>query len=92
MTYTDLSDNPSADHFQKTIEQYSHLKANIHTLDDIASAFTNEGFHVQLMRKRPGSFIDISGESEYFQSVQDQVKAQYEQAYVFRFSLPDASY
>ncbi|MCM3760578.1 class I SAM-dependent methyltransferase [Alkalihalobacillus oceani] len=90
VTYTDLSNNPSADHFQKTIEQYSHLKANVHTLDDIASAFTHEGFHVQLMRKRPRSFIDISGESEYFQSVQDQVKAQYEQAYVFRFSLPDA--
>ncbi|WP_020621148.1 class I SAM-dependent methyltransferase [Paenibacillus daejeonensis] len=88
VTYTDLSDNPSAVFFKAGIEEHTSLTAHLHTLDDIASAFTTLGFQAELMRRVPRGFVALGGESEFFHSVQDQLKAQYEQTYLFRFSLP----
>ncbi|KOP65447.1 methyltransferase type 11 [Bacillus sp. FJAT-18019] len=86
VTYTDLTTNPSRDFFKEGIERYSHLTANMHTLDDIASAFSNEGFRVEIKRRVPTDYITISSEESYLRSVSDEVMSAYESSYIFRFT------
>ncbi|CAG7649190.1 class I SAM-dependent methyltransferase [Paenibacillus allorhizosphaerae] len=87
-TYNDLSSNPSKDYFKEEIEKYSHLKANIHSLDDIASAFMNEGFQVEIKRRIPTDFIAISAQEKYFRTLSDELMSAYESSYIFRFTRP----
>ncbi len=86
-TYTDLNGNPSLDHFTKWINANSLVESNAHTLDFIAGTFAAEGFGVEIQRRRPQGFVDISHDEEGFLSIADRLKATYEQAYIFRFTL-----
>ncbi|MCS7461308.1 class I SAM-dependent methyltransferase [Paenibacillus doosanensis] len=86
VTYTDLTANPSRDFFKEEIEKYSHLNANMHTLDDIASAFSNEGFRVEIKRRVPTDFITVSGKEKYFRNLNDELMSVYENGYIFRFT------
>lgn len=86
VTYTDLTTNPSQQFFKEEIEKYSHLQANMHTLDDIASAFSNEGFRVEIKRKVPTDFVAVSNEEKYFRSLSDELMSIYENSYIFRFT------
>ncbi|RAV01264.1 bifunctional 2-polyprenyl-6-hydroxyphenol methylase/3-demethylubiquinol 3-O-methyltransferase UbiG [Paenibacillus sp. YN15] len=84
-TFTDYTGNPSADHFRQQIQANSLLKANMHTLDDIASAFVNEGFQAEIRRRQPTGFISVTAKDKFMLSIRDKMQAQYEQAYLFRF-------
>lgn len=86
-TYTDLNANSSREHFTKWINGNSLVESNAHTLDFIAETFAAEGFGVELQRRRPQGFIDISRDEDGFLSIADRMKATYEQAYIFRFVL-----
>ncbi|TBL75034.1 class I SAM-dependent methyltransferase [Paenibacillus thalictri] len=86
VTYNDLSSNPSRDFFKQEIEKYSHLKANVHSLDDIVSAFEHEGFKVELKRRIPTDFIAVSTLERYFRSLSDELMSVYESSYIFRFT------
>lgn len=88
-TYTDLSTNPSLEHFTKWINDNSLVESNAHTLDFIAGTFAAEGFHVEIQRRRPQGFIDISRDEDGFLCIADRMQATYEQAYLFRFSLAE---
>ncbi|HWR40985.1 MAG TPA: class I SAM-dependent methyltransferase [Patescibacteria group bacterium] len=86
-TYTDCNGNPSLEHFTQWINQNSLVESNSHTLDFIAETFAAVGFKVEIQRRRPTGFIDISRAEDGFLCVADQMKATYEQAYIFRFTL-----
>lgn len=86
-TYTDLNDNQSLQHFTKWINQNSLVESNAHTLDFIAETFASEGFSVEIQRRKPAGFIDISSEDSCYLSIADRIKATYDQAYIFRFVL-----
>ena len=86
VTYTDLSSNPSKQFFKEEIEKYSHLTANIHTIDDIAKAFMNEGFQVEIKRRIPTDFVAVSPQEKYFRSLSDELMSVYESSYIFRFT------
>ncbi|WP_422659294.1 class I SAM-dependent methyltransferase [Paenibacillus sp. EC2-1] len=86
VTYMDLTSNPSGEFYREEIEKYSHLKANMHTLDDIASAFSHEGFGVELKRRVPSDYISVSSSEKYFKSLHDEMTAAYENSYIFRFT------
>ncbi len=86
-TYTDLNSNPSLDHFTKWINANSLVESNAHTLDFIAQTFAAEGFQVEIQRRRPQGFIDISRPEDGFLCIADRLKSTYEQAYIFRFVL-----
>jgi 2-polyprenyl-3-methyl-5-hydroxy-6-metoxy-1,4-benzoquinol methylase len=88
-TYTDLNDNPSLQHFTEWINQNSLVESNAHTLDFIAETFAAEGFQVEIQRRNPRGFIDISRTEDGFLRIADRLKASYEQAYIFRFVLAD---
>ncbi|WP_066193454.1 class I SAM-dependent methyltransferase [Gracilibacillus timonensis] len=88
ITYTELPKNKSFPYFKESIEGYSKLQVQSHTIDDIAFAFMQEGFQVEVQRKIPNGFISISGEQNGFRSIHDQLISQYEQAYLFRMTLP----
>lgn len=86
-TYTDLNGNPSLRHFTEWINQNSPVESNAHTLDFIAETFASEGFQVEIQRRKPQGFIDISSKDSCYLSIADKMKAAYEQAYIFRFVL-----
>ncbi|MDF2570128.1 MAG: Methyltransferase type 11 [Sporomusa sp.] len=88
-TYTDCNDNPSLHHFTEWINQNSLVESNAHTLDFIAETFESEGFQVEIQRRRPQGFIDISCKEDGFLCIADRLKATYEQAYIFRFVLAE---
>lgn len=86
-TYTDLNGNPSLPHFTEWINRNSLVESNAHTLDFIAETFVSEGFRVEIQRRKPQGFIDISFKDSCYLSIADKMKAAYEQAYIFRFVL-----
>ena len=87
-TFTDYRNNPSVHYFQEQIAKNSLLKAQLHTLDDIAAAFFAEGFQVGIRRRIPADFVALASKEKFFLSIDDKMQEQYEQAYIFRFSLP----
>jgi len=86
-TYTDLNHNPSLQHFTQWINQNSLVESNDHTLEAIAETFASEGFQVEIERRKPQGFINISRKEDGFLCIDDRMKAAYEQAYIFRFLL-----
>lgn len=86
-TYTDLNKNPSLQQFTAWINRNSLVESNAHTLDFIAETFAAEGFQVEIQRRRPQGFLDISCEDSGYLCIADKMKAIYEQAYIFRFVL-----
>lgn len=88
-TYTDLNNNPSLQHFTNWINRNSLVAANAHTLDFIAETFAAEGFRVEIQRRRPQGFIDISRKEDGFLCIADRMKSLYEDAYIFRFVLTE---
>lgn len=84
-TYSDYSKNPSLPYMQNKINNNSKLDMNMHTLEDIASAFHSEGFEVSIARLKPEGFIPLSMQERFFRSVEDRIQYEYEEAYIFRF-------
>ncbi|EGO63922.1 class I SAM-dependent methyltransferase [Acetonema longum] len=87
-TYTDYHDNPSAAHFLQAISQDSVLKPYLHTIDAIAAAFFAAGFQVGVKKMIPADFVELAPQQKYILCNADYMKAKYESAYLFRFSLP----
>lgn len=87
-TFTDYRKNPSVDNMKKIIDHYGSLGMNLHTLDDIAQAFLAEGFEVGIQRLLPTGYIPISADDRWFLAADDRVHYEYEQSYIFKFTLP----
>ncbi|TWH51666.1 bifunctional 2-polyprenyl-6-hydroxyphenol methylase/3-demethylubiquinol 3-O-methyltransferase UbiG [Sporomusa sp. KB1] len=86
-TYTDLTNNDSLQHFTDWINKNSLVESNPHTLDFITKTFAEEGFQVEIQRRRPQGFIGVDSKDEGFLCIADRMKSVYEQAYIFRFVL-----
>ncbi|MDO0824649.1 hypothetical protein [Desulfosporosinus nitroreducens] len=88
-TYTDYNGNPSLPEMKKKIDQNGSVPMILHDLDDIANAFLQEGFTVGIWRLIPDSFIELSQPDRFFQRISHRMLYEYEQAYIFRFVVPD---
>jgi len=88
-TYTDHIDNPSQSSFLEWINKNSLVEATPHTLDFIAETFVAEGFQVEVRRRIPQGYIDLSCKEEGYHGLADRMQAMYEQSYVFRFTLSE---
>lgn len=87
-TFTDYRNNPSINNMKKIIDHYGSLGMNLHTLDDIAQAFLAEGFKVAIKRLSPTGYIPITTDDRFFLAADDRVQYEYEQSYIFKFTLP----
>lgn len=87
-TFTDYSSNPSLPHIKNKINRHGSLPMHLHTLDEIAEAFFEEGFQVGIARLLPERFIDLSREERWFLRISDRMQYEYEQAYIFRLVAP----
>lgn len=87
-TFTDYRNNPSVENIKKMIHQYGTTNMNLHTLDDIASAFFAEEFEVQVRRMLPNGYIPLDQEERWFLTTEDRLQFEYEEAYIFRFIAP----
>lgn len=73
---------------EKIIGQFGTTNMNLHTLDDIASAFFTEGFDVQVKRTRPSGYIPLDKNERWFLTTEDRLQFEYEEAYMFRMVTP----
>ncbi len=87
-TFTDYRNNPSMKNIEKIICQFGMTKMNLHTLDDIASAFFAEGFDVQVRRMLPSGYIPLDKNERWFLTTEDRLQFEYEEAYRFRMVAP----
>ncbi|MEC0332715.1 class I SAM-dependent methyltransferase [Paenibacillus macerans] len=87
-SYSDYSNNPSLPQMREKIDSGGKLPMNLHSLDDIAGAFLTEGFTAGITRLTPKTFIPLSENERFFQSVRDRIQYEYEEAYLFRFTAP----
>jgi SAM-dependent methyltransferase len=89
-TYTDYRDNPSLPRLRADIDRHGAVKMQLHSLDDIALAFQNEGFAVSARRLPATDYIPLHLPDRFLQSVADRMLYEYEQAYIFRFVAPSS--
>ena len=87
-TFTDYRNNPSVENIKAVINEHGSTKMNLHSLDDIASAFFAEGFDVQVRRMMPKSYIPLDKNERWFLSTEDRLQFEYEEAYIFRLIAP----
>lgn len=87
-TYTDYSKNPSLLHFKKTIDSQGTIPMQLHSLNDIAEAFFNEGFDVEIRRLPPQGYIKLDPDDNWFTQISDRMQYEYQEAYIFRFTSP----
>ncbi|MGN4125413.1 class I SAM-dependent methyltransferase [Lysinibacillus sphaericus] len=87
-TFTDYRNHPSMKNIEKIICQFGMTKMNLHTLDDIASAFFAEGFDVQVRRMLPSGYIPLDKNERWFLTTEDRLQFEYEEAYRFRMVAP----
>jgi SAM-dependent methyltransferase len=87
-TYTDYSKNPSLLHFKKTVDRQGTLPMQLHSLNDIAEAFFNEGFDVEIRRLLPHGYIKLAPDDKWFTQISDRMQYEYQEAYIFRFTSP----
>lgn len=87
-TYTDYSKNPSLLNYKKQVDHSASLPMQLHSLDDIADAFTNEGFKIELRRMPSPGFITIPVNDRWFNAIADRMQYEYQEAYIFRFTAP----
>lgn len=87
-TFSDYRGNPSLDNIKKMIDTNGKLGMNLHSLDDIASAFFAEGFEVHIQRLLPNAYIPLEPDERWFLKIEDRMQYEYEQAYIFRFIAP----
>jgi SAM-dependent methyltransferase len=88
-TYTDYQGNPSLPKMETEINRFGAIKMQMHSLDDIALAFQEAGFSVGLRRLPTTGFVPIEVPERFYQRVADRMQYEYEQAYIFRFIVPD---
>lgn len=86
-TYTDYNGNPSLPFMKKHIDANASVPMLLHDIDDIAQAFYDQGFQIQIMRMMPNGFIDVEPDDPFYRHIKDRLQYEYEQAYIFRFSL-----
>ncbi|AOT72480.1 class I SAM-dependent methyltransferase [Geosporobacter ferrireducens] len=87
-TYTDYSKNPSLLHYKKQIDRQGTIPMQLHSLNDIAEAFFQEGFSVEMRRMPPKGYISINPEDPWFHSIADRMQYEYQEAYIYRFTAP----
>lgn len=87
-TFSDQSKNPSLRYMKEKIDKFGKTPMQLHNLDDIANAFIEEGFKVELIRVKPGKFTLINSYKDFYESVSDRMKTEYEDSYLFRFIAP----
>lgn len=87
-TYTDYHGNPSLPRMKEIIDEKGSVSMQLHTLDDIARPFFEEGFSVEVRRMLPAGYINLQEEDSLYQSIADRMQYEYEQAYIFRFVAP----
>lgn len=87
-SYTDYQHNPSLRHMRAEIDRFGTVKMQLHSLDEIATAFQEAGFAVSLRRMLPSGYVPLHLPERFFQQVADRMQYEYEQAYVFRFVAP----
>lgn len=86
-SYTDYAQNPSLPTIREKINAYGASKMHEHNLTEIAEAFSSEGFKVGIRRLPVNDFIPVKGEDPFFNVIDDRLLYEYEQSYLFRFSL-----
>lgn len=87
-TYSDYSKNPSLLHYKKQIDRQGTIPMQLHSLNDIAEAFFQEGFSAEIQRMPPGGYIPIDPEDSWFQCIADRMEYEYQEAYIYRFTAP----
>ncbi|AKL96325.1 methyltransferase type 11 [Clostridium aceticum] len=88
-TYTDYNGNPSLPYMKKKIDENASVPMLLHDLEDISNAFLEEGFNVGIRKMIPDDYIEINSNDRLFRSLNDRIQYEYDQAYIFRFSLKD---
>jgi SAM-dependent methyltransferase len=86
-SYTDYAQNPSLPAIREKINAYGASKMCEHKLTEIAEAFASEGFNIGVRRLPVDDFIPVEGDDPFFNVIEDRLLFEYEQSYVFRFSL-----
>ncbi len=87
-TYSDYRGNPSLPSMREQIDRHGVVTMQDHALDDIALAFQNEGFNVEIRRLLPTGYVPVRLPDRFFRSLADRMLYEYEQAYVFRCVAP----
>lgn len=87
-SYTDYEGNPSLPDIRDKIDRHGAVPMNLHALDDIAAAFWEEGFRVELRRMLPQGYIELSPGERWFNRIRDRMLYEYGQSYLFRLTAP----
>lgn len=86
-SYTDYADNPSLPGIRQRINEHGAVKMQEYKLTEIASAFASRGFKVGVRRLLVDDFIPVEADDPFFAAIDDRLLYEYEQSYLFRFSL-----
>lgn len=89
--YSDYSQNPELPGIKKTIDQNAALPMQLHTLDEIAEAFSHHGFQCSIRRMIPEGFIPINPMEKWFSEIRNRMLYEYSECYLFRFVLKEKS-
>jgi hypothetical protein len=71
--------------WRKVIAETSSIPLHDHSLDDVAKAFSDAGFHVGVRPLDLDAFMPVTVGSEYFPKVVDQLRYYSQDKVLFRF-------
>lgn len=87
-TFADYNGNPSFPRIKRQIDENGATPLQMHTLDEIAGAFFDEGFAVSLRRLQPAGYVPLIRPDPWYDAISHRMLYEYEQGYIFRMAAP----
>ncbi len=87
-SFADYNGNPSFPRIKRQIDENGATPLQMHTLDDIANAFFDEGFDVSLRRLVPTGYVPLTRPDPWYDAISHRMLYEYEQGYIFRMEAP----
>ena len=88
-TFADLTNNPSRQYMDDTINQYGATPSQNHSLKYIVDSFIEAGFEVAVMKEAVPDVIDLTHYSDFFLTPNDYLRTLYEESFLIKATLKE---
>lgn len=88
-SFADLTNNPSRQFMDDTINQYGATPSQNHSLKHIVDSFVDAGFEVAVMKEPVPDVIDLTHYSDFYLSPNDYLQTLYEESFLIKASVKE---
>lgn len=90
-SFADLTNNPSRQFMDDTINQYGATPSQNHSLKHIVDSFVDAGFEVAVMKEHVPDVIDLTHYSDFYLSPNDYLQTLYEESFLIKASVKEGT-